>query len=894
MIDITIWRFRNLLVFLLGFQMLCAQEFSILPTRCAIPVDCVETYCEVAFQHWNTGDFVAMKSCLDTALEVATTHHLDTLSDAYAMLWNYYGVYYQNTSNNALAIDAYQRVLEIDVMLSKYDTNFDRTYLASDYQNIASLLSENGDYTTALASYQKALQYAPAHHVETAIILNNMALDFQKNKQLDSALQYYQQTFLLLNRLPNDATTKDVWLSYYFNIATYWNAKRDYRKSSAVLKTARKLIRSQDVNNLSYYHNALGGAELFNGNYASAKTHLFQALDLRIQQWGDKHLTVANAYRSIGEQLYERQGSPAMALLYYQKAIAALVLDFGEATDYECNPNLGQAILDRYTLLQLLELKAGALVKLDHLDLGQQTYQLAIALLDDLRFNYLAEGSKFRLMERAIPIYERAIALALRFGDSEAAFQLAERGKATLLLENLNQVQAKAFAGVSKVWLQRERDFKTKISVTERALYEAVRAGNTPFEQPLRDTLFQLRQDFQVFQAALENNYPTYFQLKYQVKYPTLSDIQQQLLDEQTALLEFFSGDSTIFLFSITSKQVAIHTFPADSLQKQQLQTLRNTLTTPTANRTTFLAFSMAAFSIFQTYFQPAIAAWETKIQRLLIVPDGDFAAIPFQTLLKHPINSTQYKETRFDTLSFLVQDYAMVYAYSATLALTTQAQHDVISSPSWVAFAPVFTGDHQLRYSQDEVERIQKEAKGKIFLQEQATQANFREMAGQYKILHLSTHAIADRENPLLSKIYFHDQHLTIAEIYNLQITAHLVVLSACETGIGEMKRGEGLFSLARAFLYAGCPSLVASLWKVEEHKSSEVMQYFYHHLLRGESTAKALQLAQCQYLSQVSAKQAAHPFYWSAFTVIGDDRQFSVPFYKKWAKILSFLGVA
>jgi len=874
---------------LLGAQVVHAQTLTnaLLPSLCKKQTEeCVEIYCELANQMLEEGSYTEAKQYLDTALQVVEANRFDTLSDRYAMLLSCYGIYFQSTSNNFKAIEYFKKVLTIDIQLSKINPDFDLTYLASDYQNIASLLSENGDYTTAVEYYHKALQYLPTTHIDKATILNNMALDFHKNNQLDSALNYYNYSNIILKKLPNNQEVRKIWLTYYFNLATFWNLNRNYKNSIETLQLARAKIEDKDKEHLSYFYNVLGGTVYYQGNINLAKKHLFKALDLRLAKWGKKHVAVANSYKTIGKTLYEDQNNVQTALLYYQKAIAALVLDFDEDTDYQCNPTLNHTILDRYGLLHVLGLKAGALKKLEEFDLAWQTYQLAILLLDDLRLNYQTEGSKFQIMEKAIPIYEKAIVLALQLNDKKTAFQLAERSKATLLLENLNQIQAKQFAGVSATWLQKELDLKIKISEAERKLQEAIKKNQVAAIPPERDNLFQARLNFQVFQKELELEYPEYFHLKYDIQYPNLQTIQNQLLDEDTALLEFFSGDSTIFIFSITKDNFDVHTFPRNDIQDENLLTLKNLLTNPTSNRSSFLGFTSCAHAIYKTYLAPVFDKCKTPIHRLLIIPDGHFSGIPFQTLLKYPTDSLSYKEPRFDTLSYLVYNYTVAYAYSATLECAQRSK--AIKSigtklKTWAGFAPVFTDNNELRYSQNEVTQIQKLTNGNVFLTTQADLNTFKTQANKYRILHLSTHATADNLYPMLSKIYFYDRDLTIAEIYNIPLAAQLVVLSACETGTGVTRRGEGIFSLARAFMYVGCSSLVASLWKIDEHKSSVQMQNFYVYLYKGYSKSESLQQSQINHLQHIAAKHEAHPFYWAAFLLIGNDSPISRSWYQR-----------
>ena len=168
----------------------------------------------------------------------------------------------------------------------------------------------------------------------------------------------------------------------------------------------------------------------------------------------------------------------------------------------------------------------------------------------------------------------------------------------------------------------------------------------------------------------------------------------------------------------------------------------------------------------------------------------------------------------------------------------------------------------------------------GKQYLKEMATESNFREAAGQFGMIHLATHALVDDKDPKQSRLVFNlvgdslnDGYLHVHEIVSLDLNAQIVTLSACNTGFGKIKRGEGVMSLSRAFAYAGVPATVVSLWPASDKSTPELMKYFYQNLKDGQSKDVALNNARKQYLATAKGK-ARHPFYWGGFVLIGDER--------------------
>jgi CHAT domain-containing protein len=230
------------------------------------------------------------------------------------------------------------------------------------------------------------------------------------------------------------------------------------------------------------------------------------------------------------------------------------------------------------------------------------------------------------------------------------------------------------------------------------------------------------------------------------------------------------------------------------------------------------------------------------------------------------------------------------------------------------LAFAPKYNADTvffenekliltQLPGVQREVDLIAGEIKIDLFRNENATEENFRKHSNNYDILHLAMHAFINDSLPAFSRFAFaqnndnqpqKDGWLNTADIYNLDINARLTVLSACNTGSGNLRKGEGVMSLARGFLYAGCPTIVMTLWEVEDNAGTKIMSSFYQNLKKGRSTDEALRLAKLNYLENANPRMA-HPHYWLGYVSIGN----SIPLFRSYdyyffgLLILAFAGI-
>ena len=188
------------------------------------------------------------------------------------------------------------------------------------------------------------------------------------------------------------------------------------------------------------------------------------------------------------------------------------------------------------------------------------------------------------------------------------------------------------------------------------------------------------------------------------------------------------------------------------------------------------------------------------------------------------------------------------------------------------------------VRITQHPFKAISRYFKGDFDASTQATKARFLQEAANYGLLHLAMHGQADLENAKFGNLIFtnqgsEDNLLYHYEIANLQLNAQLAVLSACETGLGKYEAGEGVFSLARSFMYAGVPSVVMSLWKVNDQTTSQLMPKFYKNLSKGKKKDKALHEAKLAYLNE-SNLEYRHPYYWAGFVALGDVQPLKRPF--------------
>ena len=360
-----------------------------------------------------------------------------------------------------------------------------------------------------------------------------------------------------------------------------------------------------------------------------------------------------------------------------------------------------------------------------------------------------------------------------------------------------------------------------------------------------------------------------------------------QDLDPGSSLLEFYLGSDSLYYFIVHGEALYFDKMVLPAQLEQRITDLLVAL-----RGKDFKSYTTLAFDLYQQLMEPILKHIEStpalkQTEHLLIIPDGVLSYIPFETLLTSPAQTNDYA-----SLEYLLKSYRISYHYSSQLMAQPVASQE--SNQRFLGFAPQFEdefdglayGERTRAYQElmpglpnakEEVETIASLLNGVAQTGIDATESNFKKMAAQYSILHLASHSIIEDEEPLYSKLLFdneadslEDGALHVYELYNMQLNADLVTLSACNTGIGKLYKGEGMISLARGFLYAGVPNLVMSLWAVPDRPTKDLMTYFYEELRKGNSKDLALHRAKIRFLENAD-NVTANPYYWGSFIYMG-----------------------
>lgn len=602
---------------------------------------------------------------------------------------------------------------------------------------------------------------------------------------------------------------------------------------------------------------------------------------------------------------YLRTEDLATAIIYNQYALKALLPEWqtGEMPSSRLLNFTNLPSATATVLAQRGEIQGHKIVQQDStLRKSLQTYQLLDVLLGRLRRTYTDEEAQLLWSQRALHYHTVAIKTALRLyantqdeSYKEIAFQFSERSKSNLLLGAYQKTKAQKIAQVPAEILQKEQDLKeiyeeinSQVASIERKRFRS-RASNLELDK-LKTTLQISQQAYEDYLLQLQKQYPAYYQLKYDLTVVSIATIQANL-DNDQLLLEYFITNNELIVFKISNHNFEVITIALNTDLEKDINAFRESIYGYYLRTKTFEDYHKELYltnykqlgeKLYQTLLDPVLR--NIHEDRLTIILAGHLGFLPFEALLTDSSTTEDFRE-----MPYLVNKYAISYCYSATLLHQMQEKAHQ-PEKIFLGFSPSFDEDrlvegkykfNPLTHSRKEVSEIFNivDMMGQVYDGEQATKQNFKDNCEDYCIVHVATHGAINNNNSDASFLAFsgnpdstnQDELLYVRELYNMNMTAELVVLSACETGVGELIEAEGIASLARGFSYAGAKSIVTSLWEVNDYATAQVMQNFYTNLQEGLPKDKALQAAKLQLIRSAGA-ETAHPFLWSAFVQIGN----------------------
>lgn len=820
-----------------------------------------------------------------------------------ASLYLNMGRFYQIVRNDLKAIE-YMKQAESFYISQNQSNSVTAGVL---YLNMGAIYIYSADYEKAQNYLNKSLEIisskAPGDKANLLNIYLNMGIIAEKKGDYTFAKDNYLKGLAIGDKLTNSVKVLRSLANVSAKMSDNLNANL-YHKG-ALNKSIEMFGENNPETALTYlrYGDFLSLTE-----DSQALHYLNMSLNHYIKSFGRESIDVSTAYYYIGNY-YFRAKNYTTALNNFQLSLIAGFPGF-KSLNFSDNPEITKANLND-NLLNPLTAKATALLllylsdtsKLVNLESSAKSFNLSLKLIEMLRATYLEEDSKLFISGNEKKTFSNALLAQMlifrKTKNPEAlkqAFSLCEKGKSAVLLSHLRDKEAKNIGRIPEKLQSQDASLKSEIYFYNKQIHDQ-QLSTAPDETKIKmwnSRIFDLSRKQEYLIKSIEKDYPAYYNLKYDNSVIDIDHVQKKLSSGQ-ALVEFTLTDSTLYTFAVNSGKKQIVTTAINKSFFNNISLLREQLNGKDFNNYTkndFRKFVRASYYLYKTLLLPVQAI--TKGKELIIIPDGELGYISFDVLLTSMPDTTKQAYKR---LPYLIKQSALTYAPSATTFFDGLNTKVARNNGRILAYSPDYGPNNtvldqkdengnllrnslsQLDNTSAEINNLKSQFNVSDYLDKKATETSFKKNAADYRVLHLAMHTIINDENPLYSKLIFYkskadtidDGMLNASELVNMDLHAEIAVLSACNTGSGKMRKGEGIMSLSRDFFYAGVPGIIMTSWAVEDRSGVVLMEYFYKYISQGKPRHEALRLAKLEYLENCD-KLTAHPHYWAAYMNVGD----------------------
>lgn len=875
--------------------------------------------------------------------------------------------------------NAEQALVALEQALKLYTQANDAKGIAASRDALGDLYSRQGQYAVALTHYQeanKSFTAAGDSYNANLMLAKTGDMYYSAGKMSEARTAYSQMTVPALDTsaagTAKEAQNKvNKGAGLFGKVRGLGSGSPTSAASSAAsigadvkstIDEEREKYRQYII--YSIYELGMGRLDFANSQLDSGKTHFNNALaaaDNPIYgKFGQARRWRIASRTSLGD-IAVVQGNYPDAIKLYTAASDGATKDKRADLKWPAQRGIGRS---KWMLgAQERDPKKSAVIK----DQAIASYRDALATIEGIREGSLgADESRSTFLATTKDVYDEAVgALAERalmaatpgqplagaaLTDAAEAFKIVEQGRARSLLDMLGESNVNITEGVPADLLKRKQDNLNRQQEIAQELsgLGGTEEGKKKSNADLEAELNQLSVDYDSIENQIRAASPRYSSLT--LPQPlTLAEVQAQVLDDKTALVEYNLGANESYMWAVTQGGVALYKLPSRSAVDKQALDLRaqlipEKLRTPIAGinlpPTRGLGigaapppagnagpFASASNNLYKTALEPAASMLGDK--RILVVADGALNYVPFEALV------TAGGGTDYSALPYLIKTNEIVYAPSASVVAVIRKQSSgkptgknvlLVADPVFNSNDPRAKGETgsttggadtrglglssaltdvagtppsssngapaqglmlaRLNGTRTEAEQIalitkQNGGTADIWLDLNANEANIQSRdLKNYRAVHIATHGLLNAERPQFTGLVLSlignktgDGFLRTDEIFNLKLGSPLVMLSACETGLGKEKRGEGVIGLTRAFMYAGAPTVGVSLWSVSDNSTALLMTDFYKRMFTGQGMAPgaAMQAAQ---KSMIEGKKYSTPFYWAPFVLVGEWR--------------------
>jgi len=809
--------------------------------------------------------------------------------------------YFDNFSE---AKKAYFNAIELKEKLPAFaDSLFFKPYL---YFGI--ILYNENLFDSSLSIYKKAERIAQSYSLplqETERLYNTLGALYYETGNYRQAKNYIEKSLAVIPR--SNPYYKELVVNYKINLASILTKLEEFNEANRIYKEVLPLNINHDIalHNTGVINLKLGAinkaleyfrkvnytddrrSRLYNDMAeAFMKININDSAIFYLQKADglDTNATRKSVVKGQTDQLWGdlllSENKIQNALAKFQFAITQYYPAYNEVGIYS-NPGYFSGVFSYINLFSTLTAKAEAFEKLyqeikdlSFLKAALDAYNSAFKLADYVEKSYDSDEARLFLNKIKYGVHGKPIDICLLLYELtkqesylEQAWQFDQMNKASILSYNIYENERRNADSINGN-VSHEKNIKAAITrLSLKAAKETDINKLKEINNAIRDYEIELGK-IQDSITAVNNNKnakPAIHSIKW---------IQQNLLDNNTALLSYHLSEKELLILCFNKNDFTYKKIPIDQAFYSKIDSFVRALHSVSGEN------KFEARDISQRLYSWLISPINNTIQnfnRLVIIPDDELNYIPFEALQDSAGN-------------YLVQKFSVQYQYSVSLL---EKRIRKLAPAGILSFAPFAnSASNRLSYSTEEI----KDLRGRQYFDHEATKEKFLDQANKFAVVHLATHAQVNDSNPLQSFVAFAENNFDSAgsrlyaqEIYDLSLdSTQLIILSACETGAGQLVHGEGMMSLSRAFAYAGCPDIITSLWKAEDKTTAFLTRRLHFYLANKKTTDEALHLAKLDLLnSNEIDERLKTPNYWAHIVFIGEYEPAASSSFKWWSVI-------
>ncbi len=679
------------------------------------------------------------------------------------------------------------------------------------YSAYANQLSRLGNYEASNNYLLKSLEIRKKSygnfHTWTWEALNHLGKNYLEIGALSKSYQYIQEALKIALKLTD---SPELLATSQYHLSNYYSKKKSFEQSKKANEKSSKLFES-----------------IF------AKDHLWNVKS-KLQK----------------AKLSNISGNPEQAQQII-KQIHALNLR-------DQNSSKLLRLLETYGLEKTLLFDAYRKdPKPEQLDKIMSITKTQNQLIHEIRCTYDNSDSKIYYNNTVNSYFEKSLNIFHELANemdlsklNDLLIELFEVNRSSVLLEHVQNQKLKKKDGISEKALVRERYLSKQIDLLKESIQKEqnkTQANKVEINKLLSKQLAFRKERDQIIKA-LKEQMPLFGTTNIISKEEILKKASEINVVDPTAIIEYFQVDEFLYSLVIQNEEISFKRIVIDSLFFNHVANLQ----TAVAQRKPYKETAQFLHEIL-------IAPLDIEAQKLIIIPDGILSQIPFDILID-------------EEGQMLIEQYTLSYAHSLNVLFEQIDNRDKKrSASSWLGFAPNIEKS-PLHASEAELIKIQEITGGDYYVGKKATKENYFKKAANKQIIHLATHSVfADLDSSNVYLLFNGEEQLSLTDIYHQNLQAELVVLSACETGLGSQQKSEGMLSLARAFHLAGVPTTLMSLWRVPDKETQKIMLSFYENISKGHPIDASLQAAKLSYLDQSEDEILQHPYFWAGFSTVG-----------------------